>query len=88
MLTRTSHRWAASSATLLLSAFVHAQAQETATRLLQGHFSAGYSGTTGVTSDYLKGGWIIDTGLTWTPRPDQPYSLRSDLYYRCAKVRA
>jgi opacity protein-like surface antigen len=45
------------------------------------HFSAGYSGTSGVTKDYLDPGWILGGGLLWHPQPGGPFAVGVDLNY-------
>lgn len=47
---------------------------------LQGHVMAGYSATSGVTSDYLYGGWILDGGVSYWPGGGW-LGLRGDLSY-------
>jgi opacity protein-like surface antigen len=45
------------------------------------HISGGYSVTSGVTHDYLDNGYIVKGGVTWRPRPEQPWALRLDGHY-------
>lgn len=45
------------------------------------HVDAGYSPTIGQTSQYFHGGFTIGGGLTWQPRPTEPFALRADLEY-------
>ncbi len=45
------------------------------------HLQIGYSPTVGSTSEYFDGGFTFGGGLTWRPRPDEPFGLRADLEY-------
>jgi opacity protein-like surface antigen len=54
---------------------------QTDERPVRWHIAGGYSETTGRTSDYLQGGWIVSGGLTWRPQPTQPWALRLDAHY-------
>lgn len=65
-------------ALLSLAVAARAHSQD---RPISWHFDAGYSFTSGTTSDYLDDGWILGAGLTWKPRPDTPFSLQADLHY-------
>jgi hypothetical protein len=47
---------------------------------LHWYVDAGYSATTGQTSNYLDNGWNIGGGVQWRPQPG-PFSLRGDLSY-------
>lgn len=49
--------------------------------VFQGHVMTGYSATSGATANYLQGGWIIDGGVTYWPRPDYHLGLRADASY-------
>jgi opacity protein-like surface antigen len=71
------------SASLLIAAGAPAFAQtgQTDQRHVAWHVAGGYSETTGQTSDYLQGGWIVSGGLTWYPDPAQPLSLRLEGHY-------
>ena len=48
--------------------------------VIQGHIMGGYSPTSGVTSDFLQDGWIIDGGFTFWPQ-GVPLGIRTDLSY-------
>lgn len=45
------------------------------------HLQIGYSPTVGSTSQYFDGGFTLGGGLTWRPRPNEPFGLRADLQY-------
>lgn len=65
---------------LLLGAATPAFAQ-TDYRPVTWHIGGAYSATTGQTSDYLRGGWLVSGGLTWRAQPTQPWALRLDGHY-------
>jgi opacity protein-like surface antigen len=41
----------------------------------------GVSFTSGTTGDYLESGWIVGSGLKWTPRPDRRLAMVAELHY-------
>ena len=63
--------------TLAFTAQVYGQDE----RPLRWHVDAGYSWTSGRTSDFLDDGWMLGAGVTWTPRSDSPLSLLAELHY-------
>jgi opacity protein-like surface antigen len=45
------------------------------------HLQIGYSPTVGSTGQYFDGGITLGGGLSWRPRPNQPFALRADIEY-------
>jgi len=66
---------------ILVSLAFATQVHSQEDRTLAWHLNAGYSATTGRTSDFLDGGWIIGGGLTWKPWQDRPFGLLAEINY-------
>src|SRR4051794_31443992 len=69
------------AAGLALSAAAITTAAVAADKPVTWLINGGYTPTLGTTSDYLKDGWTLGTGVEVHPDPSSPFGMQFDLSY-------